>query len=142
MTTTQYVVEKWVDMRFMSWVVANRSGDDQNMEWTTEAVERLKQLWAEGVTAREIGEQLGGVSRNAVIGKAHRLGLSSKTKKQSAEQPQRTTGMDLTERMCRWPIGHPGDADFRFCGATRIANRPYCAQHCNVAYRGKADEAA
>lgn len=112
------------------------------MEWTDEAVQRLKGLWAEGLTAREIGERLGGVSRNAVIGKAHRLGLSAKSKKEEPEAPTYAKGMELTERMCRWPIGHPGEPDFKFCGANRLPNRPYCAEHCSVAYRGKSDEAA
>ncbi len=48
------------------------------MAWTEERVEKLKTLWAEGVTAAEIAKALGDVSRNAVIGKAHRLGLSNR----------------------------------------------------------------
>jgi GcrA cell cycle regulator len=50
--------------------------------------------------------------------------------------------LDLNERMCRWPIGHPGDNDFRFCGAQRIPGRPYCLDHCALAYRGKVVAAA
>jgi len=46
------------------------------MKWTDRAVETLRMLWLEGVPARKIGQRLGGISRNAVIGKAHRLGLS------------------------------------------------------------------
>ena len=45
------------------------------MSWTDERIERLKKMWAEGATASQIADELGGVSRNAVIGKAHRLGL-------------------------------------------------------------------
>lgn len=48
------------------------------MEWTDERINLLKQLWGQGLTASQIAERLGGVSRNAVIGKAHRLGLSSR----------------------------------------------------------------
>ena len=45
------------------------------MSWTEERIDRLKAMWAEGSTASQIADELGGVSRNAVIGKAHRLGL-------------------------------------------------------------------
>ena len=48
------------------------------MSWTDERIDRLKAMWAEGKTASAIAEELGGVSRNAVIGKAHRLGLDSR----------------------------------------------------------------
>jgi GcrA cell cycle regulator len=48
------------------------------MAWTDERVELLKRLWAEGLSARQIAENLGGVTRNAVIGKVHRLGLSGR----------------------------------------------------------------
>jgi len=48
------------------------------MSWTTEKVEKLKELWGKGSTASEIAQILGGVTRNAVIGKAHRLNLSGK----------------------------------------------------------------
>ena len=48
--------------------------------WTEEKVSKLKELWGKGQTASQIAEILGGVSRNAVIGKAHRLNLSSKIK--------------------------------------------------------------
>ena len=113
------------------------------MEWTDEAVETLTTMWAEGASARDIADRLGGVSRNAVIGKAHRLGLSKPTKKPEPEPvPEPVSADRLTERMCRWPIGHPGDPDFTFCGGPRVPGRPYCREHCRLAYRGKADEAA
>ena len=56
------------------------------MSWTPEKVEKLKELWGKGNTASEIAQILGGVTRNAVIGKAHRLNLSGKiqTKKISS----------------------------------------------------------
>ncbi len=112
------------------------------MEWTEEAVATLKRFWADGRTAREIGERLGGISRNSVIGKAHRLGLSNKAKPVVEEPAKKIVDTrSLTERMCRWPIGHPGEPEFRFCGALRIAGRPYCAEHCALAYRGKAEAA-
>ena len=48
------------------------------MSWTDERIERLKTMWAKGATASQIADELGGVSRNAVIGKAHRLGLEQR----------------------------------------------------------------
>ena len=51
------------------------------MSWTEEKVEKLKELWGKGNTASQIAEIIGGISRNAVIGKAHRLNLSAKIKK-------------------------------------------------------------
>lgn len=114
------------------------------MAWTDENVGVLKALWGEGRSAREIGEKLG-MTRNAVIGKANRLGLAHKGAVRPAARraPDRPSSpLDLTERMCRWPIGHPGEADFHFCGSARVPGRPYCDAHCNVAYRNRASEAA
>ena len=48
------------------------------MSWTEERIDRLKKMWADGATASQIADELGGVSRNAVIGKAHRLGLEQR----------------------------------------------------------------
>ena len=59
------------------------------MSWTDEKVNKLKELWGKGSTASQIAEILGGVSRNAVIGKAHRLNLSSKIKTRSSFQNQK-----------------------------------------------------
>ena len=50
------------------------------MSWTEEKVNKLKELWGKGNTASQIAEIIGGISRNAVIGKAHRLNLSAKIK--------------------------------------------------------------
>ena len=55
-----------------------------NMSWTDEKVNKLKELWGKGQTASQIAEIIGGVSRNAVIGKAHRLNLSAKIKTRSS----------------------------------------------------------
>ena len=110
------------------------------MSWTEERVAQLRQLWGNGKSASEIAEILGGVSRNAVIGKAHRLELSgrpSPIKRRDGEDeeegvatttvaaeappavekvpakpvPERKSGgatiLNLTERMCKWPIGDP-----------------------------------
>jgi len=118
------------------------------MSWTDEAVQLLKELWLEGRSAREIGERLG-MTRNAVIGKANRMGLAHKTKTPAprVSAPVETSSRaisphELNEKMCRWPIGHPGDQDFHFCGGQRVPGRPYCETHCAMAYRGKAVEAA
>ena len=109
------------------------------MEWSEEAVRVLETLWAKGATAREIAGRLDGVSRNAVIGKANRLGLRSRASPIKRREPQRPVP---AERGCKWPFGHPGEAGFGFCGAPPLIGRPYCAAHCAIAYRGKSDEAA
>ncbi|MEM7442679.1 MAG: GcrA family cell cycle regulator [Pseudomonadota bacterium] len=153
------------------------------MSWTEERVTLLTQLWGNGKSASEIAEIIGDVTRNAVIGKAHRLGLSGRPspikkvapsrmpavklerrpatpKRREAKAakpetaPQRpanvvlhpkakiddapvggATILDLTERMCRWPIGDPKDPEFRFCGRTREGCLPYCAEHAAKAYQ-------
>lgn len=61
------------------------------MNWTDERVELLKKLWSEGLSASQIATQLGGVSRNAVIGKVHRLKLSGRGRASSATpRPKKT----------------------------------------------------
>ena len=113
------------------------------MSWTEDKVAMLQQLWGSGKTASEIAEMLGGMSRNAVIGKAHRLGLSGRPspikKRRKAEQREPTPGgatiLNLTERMCRWPLGDPKEPGFRFCGKSSLSNLPYCAEHAAVAYQ-------
>ena len=126
--------------------------------WTDDRVSLLKQLWGEGKTAAEIAKALGeGVTRNAVIGKAHRLKLSTRvspiqqnTKKPKIEvqkvKPQKPKvdvkfkgkGVKLEalkDRMCRWPIGDPQDENFVFCGCEAVPGLPYCAEHAKVAYQ-------
>lgn len=132
------------------------------MSWTDERVALLKKLWGEGKTAAEIAKELGGVTRNAVIGKAHRLKLSNRlspiqqnnkkpvAKAVEEKQPPRKIANDpppmdmkikgvslaeLKEKMCRWPIGDPKDPDFRFCGCQSVAGLPYCGEHAKVAYQ-------
>ena len=56
------------------------------MAWTEERVEKLKELWAQGLSASQIAKELGGVTRNAVIGKVHRLGLSSRAGGKGGEE--------------------------------------------------------
>ena len=67
------------------------------MGWTDERVELLKKLWADGLSASQIAAELGGITRNAVIGKVHRLGLSGRAKSPSSATPRprkpRASGM-------------------------------------------------
>src|SRR5688572_5218306 len=197
------------------------------MSWTDERIDRLKAMWAEGSTASQIADELGGVSRNAVIGKAHRLGLEARPSpvkpgeekerpapaasastapkpapaeraeprpaaaaparpapahparspqrpqgdlqyrsigpggfvrqgpgdqqapippapprrlvpaKPSPEVADKTSLLDLNDRICKWPMGHPGEPDFHFCGNPSNPGFPYCVQHCGVAYQAQ-----
>ena len=233
------------------------------MSWTEERIDSLKTMWEAGQTASQIAEALGGVSRNAVIGKAHRLGLQSRPSpvkpneakvaepvaepvvvaapppppppapaptppapkpapvaaapvaapvveddepdteiddaevedsdvevadddddeaatpaapppppqpilrsvgpggflrqapgeqqapitpapprrlvpaKPSADMATKTSLLDLNDRICKWPIGHPGEPDFHFCGDKVNPGFPYCIQHCGHAYQAQ-----
>ena len=200
------------------------------MSWTDERIETLTKMWEGGSTASQIAEKLGGVSRNAVIGKAHRLGLKARpspvkpnekpepapraakpvpeapraapsaapraaapapvpsqaatpsiplnpgqapTKPQqrivsvgpggflrqgpgdqqapippapprrlvpakpSAEMAAKISLLELNDRICRWPMGHPGEADFHFCGEKVNPGFPYCVAHCGRAYQAQ-----
>ncbi|MDJ0948777.1 MAG: GcrA family cell cycle regulator [Alphaproteobacteria bacterium] len=100
------------------------------MAWTEERVERLQQLWEAGVGTAEIGERLG-MTKNAIIGKAHRIGLKPRraSPKRSRAQLVRLNGMT-----CQWPFGEPGKPDFHFCGKQIINGKSYCAEHYARAY--------
>ncbi len=125
------------------------------MSWTDDRIDKLEKLWAKGLSASQIAGQIGdGVTRNAVIGKAHRLGLKSrpspvksdpKKPKKPAPKPiaaavseDMVSLLQLNERICKWPIGHPGDDDFHFCGRPSEAGHPYCDAHCEMAYQAQA----
>ena len=107
--------------------------------WTKAKVEKLTKFWGQGVSARDIASKLGNISRNAVIGKANRLGLSKKSSATKIPLTNNITISSLVPNMsgCKWPIGHPGDSDFYFCGKPVIPGKPYCGEHCLIAYRRK-----
>ena len=108
--------------------------------WTKSKIDKLSTLWSKGIPAREIAKKLGDVSRNAVIGKANRLGLSKKLKEKKVINDSKditVNGLIASMKGCKWPIGHPGDEDFYFCGKEVIPGKPYCGEHCLVAYRRK-----
>jgi GcrA cell cycle regulator len=99
--------------------------------WTPERIEALTRLWEEGVTTAEIGRRIG-VTKNAVIGKVHRIGLTPRVITQ--KPPPRRNVFDFTGPACMWPIGHPGEDDFHFCGEHPTAGKPYCEHHVELAY--------
>lgn len=125
------------------------------MSWTDEKVGELRRLWDTGYSASAIGRQIG-LSKNAVIGKAHRLGLKPRPSPIKRRLPTPALATPLTrpeptpepapmpmppapqERAngpsCNWPIGDPGEKEFRFCGRPSIPGKPYCAEHCAKAY--------
>ena len=141
------------------------------MSWNEEKVEKLKELWGKGKTASQIAEIIGGISRNAVIGKAHRLNLSSKIKTRNASSSQDFNNSsdgnnskpkkgrkskfqsliieknfepenpkqleELDESSCKWPIGHPDEKDFYFCGRSSLKDFSYCKLHLLYAYQPK-----
>jgi len=106
------------------------------MIWSDEQIEILKSLWVEGKSASEIAETLGDTTRNAVIGKAHRIGLSGRPSpiKKKVSTSRGTTMTAITERMCKWPFGDPKKPDFYFCGRAVDVATTYCAEHRALAY--------
>ena len=112
--------------------------------WTDDRIAKLKKLWTEGLPTGEIGKRLG-VSKNAVVGKAHRLSLKSRPspirralKKAEPKKEEVTvfTLANLTSMTCRWPNGDPKEDNFHFCGKPVFQTKPYCAEHCAAAYVG------
>jgi len=160
------------------------------MDWTEERISELTRLWNDGLSTAEIGKLLG-ISKNAVVGKAHRLRLAARPSPirrmavrpaaprvpRAIRQPSSAPALpqaaamsvpvtiavpppvakpvvrprvevpaaQLSNQRCMWPVGHPGDGDFHFCGDRALIGKPYCAAHCAVAYvkaKPKAGEAA
>lgn len=121
------------------------------MVWTEERIADLVRLWNEGLTTGEIGKQLE-VSKNAVVGKAHRLGLTGRpspikrTKVEKKDDSKIRSVVELSAMTCRWPIGDPRDAGFHFCGKRVMTGKPYCPDHAAIAYvnssKSRKDDAA
>ena len=139
--------------------------------WTKENIEFLQKHWGT-CTAREISEKMGGgFTRNSIIGKASRLGLSAKIKTRTAttnksfdessvkkndslrkgrksrfksliiekdfepENPKQLEELD--EHTCKWPIGHPNENKFYFCGRSSLKDFSYCKLHLLYAFQPK-----
>ena len=138
------------------------------MSWNDDNVLRLKELWDQGLPTAQIGKLLG-FTKNAVVGKAHRIGLERRPspirrtavkpdrkkarspvmpklnfEKQELETNQINTSnfqpsvknifISNSKRGCEWPMGHPDESDFHFCGKERFDDKPYCLDHCAIAY--------
>ncbi len=107
-----------------------------SFEWTPQTISALIALWNEGLTTSEIGVRLG-ITKNAVVGKVHRLGLPKRGSpiKPKPEKPVNVVSMaKLRPGMCVWPSGDPGSEDFHFCGDPIVPGKPYCLEHCERAY--------
>ena len=139
------------------------------MPWDDNNVAKLRDLWDQGLPTAQIGKLLG-FTKNAVVGKAHRIGLERrpspirrtavkpdrkkarspvmpKLNFESAKEPESVSTEPSVfqpvvkniftaapKRGCEWPEGHPDEADFHFCGKDRFEDKPYCLDHCAVAY--------
>lgn len=109
------------------------------MTWTPELIAQLKDLWEKGESTAEIGRRLG-ISKNAVVGKAHRLALPSRPspiRRQSMVRKKAPAGP-----RCQWPIGDPRSSEFRFCEESAAPGKPYCDSHCQMAYTRGGSSAA
>ena len=139
------------------------------MSWNDENVARLKELWDQGLPTAQIGKLLN-FTKNAVVGKAHRIGLERRPSpiRRTAVKPDRKKARSpimpilnfeshqtetiytpipqtfqpaiknifssITKRGCEWPEGHPEEEEFHFCNEERFEDKPYCINHCAVAY--------
>ena len=91
------------------------------MAWTDERVEQLKKLWSEGLSASQIAKQLGGVTRNAVIGKVHRLGLSGRA---APSRPARRVAKPSRPRTATPAAAAPAARPVARAAAPATANAP------------------
>ena len=139
--------------------------------WDESREAKLKELWEKGHTASQIAKILGDTTRNAVIGKAHRLKLAARAASKGSKIPKKQVSgkiQDGTEKLlsrrarfksllldkdfeaenpktleelgdknCRWPIGHPNEENFYFCGRTPEADFSYCRLHIFMAFQPK-----
>ena len=140
------------------------------MSWNDDNVGRLRELWDQGLPTAQIGKLLG-FTKNAVVGKAHRIGLERRPSpiRRTAAKPDRKKARspivpklnfedsneeiketprlqqsyqpviknlvtNNNKRGCEWPDGHPDESDFKFCGQERFEDKPYCLDHCAIAY--------
>jgi GcrA cell cycle regulator len=140
------------------------------MPWNEENVTRLRDLWDQGLPTAQIGKLIG-FTKNAVVGKAHRIGLerrpspirrtAAKPDRKKARSPvipklnfedksfekkkvgtfttifhptEKNLFSNKTKRVCEWPEGHPDEPEFHFCNKERFEDKPYCLNHCTVAY--------
>lgn len=140
------------------------------MPWNDDNVTRLKELWDQGLPTAQIGKLLG-FTKNAVVGKAHRIGLerrpspirrtTAKPDRKKARSPivpklnfEKITFQEKKlisdvqtfqpsinnvfkgneKRGCEWPSGHPDEPEFHFCSKERYEDKPYCLDHCAIAY--------
>ncbi len=148
--------------------IANPQRAGNGAGWNSARVDLLKTLWADGLPANQIAAKLGEVTRNAVIGKAHRLGLPGRKTTSRTPRPRRTSPLckpafirprpvppldlppapaalmlsvsQLADATCHWPIGDPRSAEFGFCGSQAAPGRqPFCAHHQAAGHnRGRA----
>jgi GcrA cell cycle regulator len=142
------------------------------MSWTEEREQKLRELWGKGYTASQIAEMLGGdTTRNAVIGKAHRLKLAARVASKQSKSPKKQDEAsnlnreeryisrkskfksmlldknfevenpkkleELSDKNCRWPIGHPDEENFYFCGRNPVEGFSYCKLHVLYAFQPK-----
>ena len=141
------------------------------MSWTPDREEKLKELWKKGYTGSQIASMLGNTTRNAVIGKVHRLNLETRTASKGSTSKANTENnvkpetkiqkhgrkarfkallldksfepenpkkiLELTDDTCRWPIGHPYEETFYFCGRKSMEKFTYCKLHVLYAFQPK-----
>jgi GcrA cell cycle regulator len=142
------------------------------IDWSDEVIGLLRKLAADGLSASQVAHALSlacpGATKNAMIGKARRLGIkwayiqsnqprgpavrvgihapkrrplrqiAQRQSKPPLIDPIWVKLADLREDACHFPRGDPKQADFRYCGATPISYRKYCAYHNSLAYQGRA----